>query len=181
MTFNGSGLAVAAVILVGVGCLGGYFIWGSGEETREVYLPGAKIIQTDTIYSEKTIHHEKIIPVFTKEIVEVIKKDSSEPEDFSKGPSDTVFVALLDTLLYDSLLHLGVKFTSKLPLDPQSYFSLETRLNERTVVQKETIVVERKSGVLDKWLHFGIVAAAGYGLINQKSDIYIGLGVMIGL
>lgn len=174
-------MVVAAIILIGLGVVCGYLLWGGGDNTKAVYLPGEIIIQKDTIFSEKTIHHEKIIPVFTREIVEVVKWDSSALDVLAKECADTIYVALLDTLLYDSLLHLRVKYNSRLPLDIQSYFSLDARLKERMVVQKETIFVEKDEGIIDRWLHFGIVAAAGYGLINQKSDIYIGLGVMIGL
>jgi hypothetical protein len=174
-------MVVSAVILIAVGLVGGYLFWGGGDNTKAVYLPGATIVQKDTIYLEKTVHHEKIIPVFTREIVEVGSGDSSELEVLEKVVKDTIHVASLDTLLYDSLLHLSVKYNSQIPLDTRSYFSLEARLKERTVVQKETIFVEKDEGIIDRWLHFGVVAAAGYGLINQKSDIYIGLGVMIGL
>ncbi|MBK7865866.1 MAG: hypothetical protein IPJ75_02080 [Ignavibacteriales bacterium] len=181
MTFNTTSVAVAAVILIGLGVIGGYLLWGGGDNTKPDYLPGEIIVQKDTIYSEKTIHHKKIVPVFTREIVEVERKDSSELEVLKKVAADTIYVASLDTLLYDSLLNLMVKYNSQVPLDQEAYFSLEARLKERRVVQKETIFVEKDEGIIDRWLHFGIVAAAGYGLINQKSDIYIGLGVMIGL
>lgn len=181
MTFNGSSMIVAAVILIVVGLVGGYlFFRGGGDNTKQVYLPGATIVQKDTIYSEKTVYHEKIIPVFTREIVELERADSPKLAVLEKE-HDTIYVASIDTLFYDSLLHLNVKYNSQLPLDPKAYFSIEAKLNERTIVQKETIFVEKDVGIINRWLHFGIVAAAGYGLINQKSDIYIGLGVMIGL
>ncbi len=181
MTFNTTGMVVVAVILIGLGVTGGYLFWGGEDNTKAVYLPGETIVQKDTIFSEKTIRHEKIVPVFGKETIEVVRGDSSESDILEKKGADTFYVASFDTLLYDSLLYLRVKYSSQLPLDPEAYFSLEAKLKERTVVQKETMIVEREREIIERWLHFGIVAAAGYGLINQKSDIYIGLGVMIGL
>lgn len=181
MTFNTTGMVVAAVILIGLGVVCGYLMWSGGSNKTPVYLPGETIVQKDTIFSEKTVYHEKIIPVFTKEIVEVMDGDSSESDVLEKVAADIIYVASFDTLLYDSLLHLSVKYNSQLPLGKEAYFSLKTNLKERTVVKKETIFVEKDVGIINRWLHFGIVAAAGYGIINQKSDIYIGLGVMIGL
>lgn len=181
MTFNTTSVVVAAVMMIVLGVVCGYLIWSEGSNKNPVYLPGEAIVQKDTIYSEKTVYHEKIIPVFKSEIIEVEKRDSLELEVLAKEQTDTIYEASIDTLLYDSLLRIGVKYNSQNPLDPEAYFSLEVKLKERMVVKKETIFVEKDERIIDRWLHFGIVAAAGYGIINQKNDIYIGLGVMVGL
>jgi hypothetical protein len=140
-------------------------------------------MEKDTIYSIKTITNEKIIPVFTKQIIEVERADSDTSGTVlgEMVKTDTIYVASLDTVLFDSLLNLSVKYNSQIPLDQKGYFSFQTELKERNVIQKETIFVESEPGIINKWIHFGLVAAAGYGTINKKHDVFIGLGVMIGL
>lgn len=89
------------------------------------------------------------------------------------------FVAEMDTVLPDSLGRVQIWHTSRIPFDPQGYFSGRFEINQKIVTQTVYLPVER--GFWETYFHFGIVAAMGYGFGSQRADAFIGIGAMLGL
>lgn len=138
----------------------------------------AKTVVTDTIHTTKYLTIERVKPVFTVDTVEVYidSKDTASKEN--RAP---VFTASLDTAMFDSSLSLEVKYHSLIPLDKRSYFNITAKLKERKVIQTEKIYFEKEENFASKWFHIGLVIAPGYGMLNKQTDIFVGMGLMIGL
>jgi len=162
--------------------LGALIFWFVARNNTGSTQTGVRIIEKsvfrDTVYSIKYQTIEKLKPVFTVDTVEVYiaSKDSSHEE--VRAP---VFTASMDTVMFDSSLSLEIRYRSPVPLDANSFFEIEAKLKERMVREVETVYIEKEPDILNKWLHFGLVIAPGYGLRNKQTDIFIGMGVMIGL
>jgi len=162
--------------------LGALIFWFLARNNTGSTQTGVQIIEKrvvrDTVYTIKYRTIEKVKPVFTVDTVEVFiaSKDSSQEE--VRAP---VFAASMDTVMFDSSLSLGIRYRSPAPLDANSFFEIEARLKERKVREVETVYIEKEPDILNKWVHFGLVIAPGYGLRNKQTDIFIGMGVMIGL
>jgi len=201
----------AVVLLLSGAVLGGIFYGkflckpppNSGSE---VVVQERVIIKRDTITTEKISTIERIKPVFSTDtmsvnaqsdstLTEVVRlpvpvqnSDSATSEKpvptTEKVPGQTMFTAYeakADTVMFDSFLRLSVKFTSSIPLDTAGYFSIKATLSEREIKEKEIRYIEKEEGFFNKWLHFGLVIAPGYGIVEKKGDFFIGMGIMIGL
>ncbi|MCA0388811.1 MAG: hypothetical protein LCH52_09985 [Bacteroidetes bacterium] len=162
--------------------LGALIFWFVARNNTGSTHTGVRIIEKsvvrDTVYSIKYQTIEKVKPVFTVDTVEVFVVSSDTTSMENRAP---VFTASLDTVMFDSSLSLGIRYRSPSPLDAESFFEIDARLKERKVREVETVYIEVEPDILSKWLHFGLVIAPGYGILNKQTDIFIGMGVMIGL
>ena len=89
------------------------------------------------------------------------------------------FIAEMDTVLPDNLGRVQIWHTSRIPFDPQGYFTGRFEINHKTVTQ--TVYLPRERGFWETYFHFGLVAAMGYGFGSQRADAFIGIGAMLGL
>ncbi len=138
----------------------------------------AKTVVSDTIHTTRYLTIEKVKPVFTVDTVEVYIDSRDSVWKENRAP---VFSASLDTAMFDSSLSLEVKYHSPIPLDERSYFNITAKLKERMVIQTKKIYFEKEEDFTSKWLHIGLVIAPGYGVLNKQTDIFVGMGLMIGL
>lgn len=131
-----------------------------------IFFPREKIVnqtiiehRTDTIVQFDTIYQEKPVPIFIE----------SEP--------DTVYIESLDTT---ALMNKETKVYQDSSYKAQvSGFQPQLDWIEtypRTVYVTETVVQET---VKKQRFTHGIQAGIGYGIINNKPDIYIGYGLQI--
>ena len=162
--------------------LGALIFWFVARNNTGSTQTGARIIEKsvvrDTVFTIKYQIIEKVKPVFTVDTVEVFVDSSDTTSMEDRAP---VFTASLDTVMFDSSLSLGIRYRSPSPLDADSFFEIDARLKERKVREVETVYIEREKDFLSRWYHFGVVIAPGYGIFNKQTDIFIGMGVMIGL
>lgn len=172
-------LYLCAAVFIAGALLGGLIMH---KMNRPSDIPGIPVQQrvvtvTDTVTVEKHSLIERIKPVFSTDTVWITRTAAEGDSNLKEVAAVPVFDAGIDTVMFDSLLTLGVRYTSPIPLDTRSRFTLRASLKERTVIKKETVYVREDEG----WLHFGIVLAPGYGLLQNKTDIFIGMGIMVTL
>lgn len=178
---NTFGLCLAAFLagVIAGAALFHYAGCGAVEKQEEEKVVFRNIVTTDTILIEKKTELERVKPVFSVDTVWVtVEKDGPEGGLLQPQP---VYEAVLDTVMFDSLLTLGVKYSSPVPLDARGWFTLRAGLNERRIIEKETVFIKEEERGTVKWLHFGLVIAPGYGFLEKKTDIFIGMGIMAGL
>mgnify|MGYP006886000144 FL=1 len=165
--------------------LGGLVIRESGcAGAREVETPVVQYrtkTHTDTVVVEKQSLIERLTPVFTVDTIWLTRALFDTGDSGAEVVAVPVFEAGIDTVMFDSSLTLGVRYTSPLPLDPRGYFTLRAGLKEKTITEKEIVFIPEEKGWLSRWLHFGIVVAPGYGIFENKPDIFVGMGIMVGL
>lgn len=178
---NTSGLCLAAFLagVIAGAALFHYAGCGAGEKGEKEKVVFRNTVTTDTLLIEKKTVLEKVKPVFSVDTVWVtVEKDDPEGGLLQLEP---LYEAAIDTVMFDSLLTIGVKYSSHVPLDARGWFTLRAGLNERRIVERETVYVKEEERGIGKWLHFGLVIAPGYGFLEKKTDIFIGMGIMAGL
>lgn len=170
---------LCAAVFVAGALLGGLIIHKVNLHADRNDIPVQQSIETvtDTVIVEKHSLLEKIRPVFKTDTVWVTREYLAGDTMVTEVAAVPLFEAGIDTVMFDSSLSLGVKYSSPVPLDKRGYFTLEASLMERTITGKETVYVREDEG----WLHFGIVLAPGYGFLQNKTDIFIGMGLMVTL
>lgn len=136
---------------------------------------------TDTVVLEKQRVIERLMPVFTVDTVWVRGAPDNGDSSVGVAVAVPVYEAGVDTVMFDSSLTLEVMYTSPIPLDSRSYFTLRGVLKEKIITEKETVFVREERGWLSRWLHFGLVVAPGYGFFEKKPDIFVGMGIMVGI
>ncbi|GJQ32342.1 MAG: hypothetical protein HBSAPP04_11810 [Ignavibacteriaceae bacterium] len=172
-------LYLCVAVFVAGALLGGLIMYKVNRPSDIPEIPVQKSIVTvtDTVTVEKLSVLERIKPVFSTDTVWITRVSAEGDPTLEEVAAVPVFEAGVDTVMFDSLLTLGVRFTSPVPLDTRSRFTLRASLKERTVTEKETVHVRDDQG----WLHFGIVLAPGYGFLQNKTDVFIGMGIMVAL
>lgn len=161
-------------------CTGLFFLGRSTVKTTDAIVTKT-VKTTDTVVKINRVETVKFIPQFytlrdtvinERRVIDTIYYDSS----FT--PSGGLYVAEMDTTAADSSYSLKVLFNSFSPLDANSYFSFVLKTKEKTIREKETIYLERPKSL---WDHFkpSINIAAGYGILSQKFEITVGLGISI--
>lgn len=170
---------LCAAVFVAGALLGGLTVYKMNRPSGMPEIPVQHVIETvtDTVTVEKLSLIERIKPVFSTDTLWVTRAAAEGDSTRSEVAAVPVFEAGVDTVMFDSLLTLGVRYTSPVPLDTRSRFTLRASLREKTITEKETVYVRED----EEWLHFGIVLAPGYGLLQNKTDIFIGMGIMVTL
>lgn len=170
---------LCAAVFVAGALLGGLIMHKVGRHVDRTDIPVQQrvVTVTDTVTVEKQSLIERIKPVFSTDTVWITRASAEGDPSREEVAAVPVFEAGVDTVMFDSLLTLGVRYTSPVPLDTRSRFTLRASLKERTLTVRETVNVREDEG----WLHFGIVLAPGYGFLQNKTDIFIGMGLMVTL
>jgi hypothetical protein len=142
----------------------------------------AKVVKvSDTVYNVKTVETIKVIPQYfavTDTVIDERHTVDTIYYDSSFTPSAGLYVAQMDTTAADSSYSLMVRFNSMIPLDTRSYFGFNLKTRDKVIKETETIYLERKKGFWD-FIKPSISLGAGYGLLNEKFEITIGLGISI--
>jgi len=179
---NNTPVFYAAAFLAGViagAALFNFAGCGAPEKQDQDKVVYSERVTTDTLLIEKQTVLEKVKPVFRVDTVWVtVQKDDTSGDTLQPRP---VYEAAIDTVMFGSLLTLGIKYSSPVPLDARGWFTLRADLQERRIVEKETVYIKAGEPGTGKWLHFGLVIAPGYGILEKKTDIFIGMGIMAGL
>lgn len=114
------------------------------------------IYKTDTIVRVDTIIKEKPIPIYVK----------SEPDTIYIPSIDTVVAVDKETKVYkDSTYEVQIS-------------GIQPFLDKITVYPRETTVYKEKTLEIKEKKRFtqGFQVGLGYGLMNNKADVYIGYG-----
>jgi hypothetical protein len=88
------------------------------------------------------------------------------------------FIAQKDTVVGDSLVKVNIHLSSPLPFHPNTI--VKSTLDYKLPVVKETITVTNTI-VKTPLLTYGLSVGGGYGMVNSKWDMWIGVGLMFNL
>ena len=78
----------------------------------------------------------------------------------------------------DSSYTLSLVYKSDIPLSVNGYFTYRLGFRDRTIIEKETVYLERPKTVWD-YVKLSIYTGVGYGITTQKFDMNIGAGLTI--
>lgn len=159
----------------------GSFFLGRATVKGNENIINRTVTETDTIFNVREVVTTKYVPQFftvRDTVIDERVQTDTIYYDTSFTPSGGLYVAQMDTTAKDSSYSLKVWFNSFSPLDANSYFSFVLKTKEKTIREKVTIYLERPKSL---WDHFkpSINIAAGYGILQQKFEITVGLGISI--
>jgi len=171
---------IAYITLALLLCAAVFFL-GRFSVSPENVIEYKTVKVTDTIVNVREVQTTKYIPQFytlRDTVIDERRVTDTIYYDTSFTPSGGLYVAEMDTTAADSSYSLKVLFNSFSPLDANSYFSFVLKTKEKTIREKETIYLERPKSL---WDHFkpSVNIAAGYGILQQKFEITVGLGISI--
>ncbi len=130
--------------------------------------------KTDTLWKDTTITKDKLVPKY----IQVIKKDTvydqkgNEIELITENKTyqDTI-VCATDTAVVTSYIS-GVNATQD---------SLKVWLKKSEITKTNTIKITKYIEKKKNRIHIQPQVGVGYGIVNKKVDVYVGIGVGIDL
>ena len=169
-------IIIAVVVLALI--TGAYFLGRSHVEPVEIVKTEKQI---DTVYEAKYIEVPKVTlkPYYIIDTVinNVRIIDTVYYQDHSGLPLGK-YEARHDTTAADSSYTLSLTYKSDIPLSVNGYFTYRLGFRDRTIIEKETVYLERPKTVWD-YVKLSIYTGVGYGITTQKFDMNIGAGLTI--
>lgn len=137
----------------------------SVSHTRDTVYQTLTVTQTGKpIYYRVVERRDTVIDRIVVDTVQIVIDSTKEYEGLWNSG---LYLAVKDTAFENGDFKAQVTFVSPLPLHPASYFYNEFQFKKREV--RVVIPEEKRFG-------YGVVGGYGYGFINRKPDIFIGIG-----
>lgn len=188
MQANNVKLFFAVLFVFALLAVASYFLGKSnGEREGDSGKDTVTVTKIDTLRIEiprvQPKYYRVTDTVFSVRVQELDSLQRAILGDWKTTITDTAadygtFVARIDTVLPDGAGTATIQHFSRVPFDPQSYFSAEFIINQKYT--EKTVYIPRDKSFWETYFHFGIVAAMGYGFGSQRADAFIGVGAMIG-
>lgn len=180
---NPSNNLVFGVVLIIVFGVAGFFF---GRSTvNPVIIAGDTIRTTEIEYRDTSLGGRDVTPK-----IYIVHDTVNTLETLTEHRVDTLLVfrdtslstgyyaAKMDTTAQDSSYSLAIFYKSDKPLSKYGKFDYDLRIRNKTIYERETVYLKEPKSLWDHIkpsIHFG----AGYGFLQEKFEINIGIGISI--
>ena len=170
-------IAVVAVLMVLSGALGWYAAYHNMETSVHSDTVRTEVI--DTIHYFKPVPKDSVVVRYVTKALPVSSRENSEARDTEMvamlsqhtGHGDSVAVEIpITQKKYETEAYRAYVSGYEPSLD--SIFVYQKTVTERVVVTQQAKL--QRIGV-------GVVTGVGYGVINKKPDVYVGVGAYLRL